>query len=87
MALCSVCFVAVGGGGDGEVVTEQQLVEALTEHAHAIASTVLTQTGHGRDLGNDAQVSNMVLVFAVQIIKINIFNTSVPAALLYFIFV
>ena len=37
-------------------ISEQDLVKALTEQAHKIATTVLEQPGTGEDLINDAQV-------------------------------
>ena len=37
-------------------VNEEDLVKALTDHAHKIATTVLNQPGTGLDLGWDAQV-------------------------------
>ena len=37
-------------------VNEEDLVKALTDHAHKIATTVLNQPGTGHDLSWDAQV-------------------------------
>ena len=37
-------------------ISEQDLVKALTEQAHKIATTVLTRPGTGEDLIYDAQV-------------------------------
>ena len=37
-------------------ISEQDLVKALTEHAHKIATSILTRPGTGQDLVNDAQV-------------------------------
>ena len=37
-------------------VSENQLVEALTEHAQKIAESILSQPDAGRDLAKDAKV-------------------------------
>ena len=42
-------------------VTEQQIVHALSEHAHKIAETILTNPESGTDLVQDAQVGNNLL--------------------------
>lgn len=43
-------------GSVAQPISEQDLVKALTEHAHKIATSVLNRTGTGQDLVNDAQV-------------------------------
>ena len=46
-------------------LSEQDLVKALTHHAHKIATTVLDAPGTGMDLVRDAQVSYFNLTFDI----------------------
>ena len=39
-----------------EQLSEKELVEALTDNAHKIASNILAQPGTGQHLGDDVQV-------------------------------